>query len=118
MNVKTSVSIDIEYLNEALKDKDWTYYRLAKESGISLKGIYRIKKGECSRNHAHLIAKTLGIEESRLLGEEPAKVSAFQAYATIATIAHLLGVSPQTAFRNIEKEYEAKKRKESTNDRD
>ena len=116
MNVKRVTGLDTEYLDKVLREKGWSYYRLAKETGISQSSISRIKKGSCSRWHAHLIAKTLGIEESRLLREDPAKVSGFQAYVTIATIAKLLGISPQAVFRNIEKEYEAKNRKESTND--
>ena len=100
MNVKRVTEFDKDYLDKVLRGKGWSYYRLAKESGVSSQ----------SRYHAHLIAKTLKIDESRLFREEPAKVSAFQAYATIAAIAKLLGVSPQTAFRNIEVEYERKKK--------
>ena len=114
MNVKRVTGFDRDYLEKVLREKGWSYYRLAKETGISQSSISRLKTGLCSRWHAHVIAKTLGIEESRLLRDEPAKVSGFQAYATIAAIAKLLGVSPQTAFRHIEMEYEKKKK----NDRD
>lgn len=95
-----------ERINELLKQRNWTYYKLHKNSGIPRSTAEQLVKGLIkSTNHENLqkIASAFNITVSDLTGEEtPEVINLENSYIEVAKVAQDKKINPEKLKALIE----------------
>ena len=94
--------LQVEILEEVLKEKNMSQAHLAKKSGVSENTISNWKKGkEARKSYVERVAKALGISVARLTGTDRSekKINGDYDQVLLELVSHHYGVSADTIIR-------------------